>query len=103
VSHNIRFQEVAINQTAAVIVSGNDCAKLQFLLVRRVTGTLVETVTVISNGVTLFDIKATAGYDTIYCFYGIDTYGLKISTSAQAHAWVGVYAEANKGVHPDRV
>jgi hypothetical protein len=102
-SHNIRFQEVAANKTAEVIVADSDTAKLQTVIVRRVSGAAVETVTLISNGATLIDLKVSTDYDIAYKFYAQDVRGLKVTTSALAHAWVGVYAEANRGVHPDRV
>lgn len=101
---NVRYVEVAVAQTDFQIIAPSDKAQVVGVLVRRASGTAVETFTLKSGGVTKFDLKVAVDYDMFYPIPGdMDVQGLTVTTSAQAHAWVIVAAETNKGVIPDLV
>lgn len=102
-SSNVRYAEVAVAQTNYAVIDVTDPVKIVCIFTRRASGSAVETVTLKrGDSTTIIDFKVNTDYDLLYVFPQlIDSQGLLVTTSAQAHVWIGVSGEANKGVHAE--
>jgi hypothetical protein len=97
-SLNVRWVEVAVNQTDFVVLIQHDKAKIRSIIFDRSSGTSQESITLkLGNSTTLLTLKVANDYSREMCLSDTDVLGLKVSTSAQAHCWIGLVAEEHKG------